>query len=152
MAKPIPDGSNSITPYLYVNGAGRAIDFYKRAFGATDVFRLDGPDGKVGHAELQVGSSRIMLADENPAMGIKGPQTIGGTAVGLLLYVEDVDAVFNRAVKEGATVVRPLADQFYGDRTGGVLDPFGHSWYIATHKEDVSEQEMKSRAAKMMAP
>jgi PhnB protein len=151
MVKPIPDGYHSITPYLYVKGGARAIDFYERAFGATELVRMDGPNGTVRHAEIKIADSTIMLADENPQMGARSPQTIGGSAVSLLLYVEDVDKVFNRAVKEGATVERPVADQFYGDRTGGVKDPFGHLWYIATHKEDVSPEEMKRRVAKMMA-
>lgn len=149
MVKPIPDGYSSITPYLYIKGAARAIEFYERAFGATEVYRLGGPNGTVGHAELRIGSSMIMLADENPGMGAKSPQTLGGNGSSLLLYVEDVDAVFGRAVKEGASIERPLADQFYGDRSGGVKDPFGHVWYLATHKEDVSPEEMKRRAAKM---
>ena len=151
MVKPIPDGYASLTPYLVVKGAARAIDFYKRAFGATELFRMDGPNGSVGHAEIRVGNSVLMLADESPEMGAKSPQSIGGSPVSLMLYVEDVDKVFARAVKEGATVKRPVADQFYGDRTGGLVDPFGHSWWVATHKEDVPPEEMKKRAAAAMA-
>ena len=152
MVKPIPDGYHSVTPYLYIRGAARAIEFYTRAFGATEVVRMDGQNGTVGHAEIKIADSTIMLADESPQMGALSPQTIGGSAVSLLLYVTDVDTVFARAVKEGATVERPVADQFYGDRMGGVKDPFGHVWFIATHVEDVSPEEMKRRMAKMTAP
>jgi PhnB protein len=148
--KPIPDGYHSITPYLIVQGAAAAIDFYKKVFGATEVFRVPGPGGKVGHAELQFGDSRIMLADEHPEMGAKAPGSFGGTPVGLMLYVADVDARFNRAVAAGATVNKPLADQFYGDRSGTVTDPFGHQWTIATHTEDVSPEEMDRRMKAMM--
>jgi len=145
--KPIPDGYHSLTPYLIVDGAARAIEFYKEAFGATEMMRMDEPGGKVGHAELKIGDSVIMLADEFPDMGRRGPQSIGGTPVSFMLYVEDVDAVVSRAVAAGGKLVRPIKDQFYGDRTGGVDDPFGHSWYIATHIEDVSPEEMERRAA-----
>src|SRR5262245_48093260 len=134
--KPIPDGYHSVTPYLIVNGAAAAIDFYKKAFGATEVMRFDAPGGKVGHAEIQIGSSKIMLADEHPEMGARGPLSFGGSPISILLYVEDVDAVVAQAVAAGATLQRPVADQFYGDRTGGVKDPFGHVWYVSTHKED----------------
>jgi PhnB protein len=149
MVKPIPDGYASVTPYLVVSGAARAIEFYTRAFGAKELHRLDGPNGTIGHAEIQVGSSRIMLADEMPSMGAKAPTTIGGTPVHLLLYVPDVDQVFDRAVKAGATLTRAVQNQFYGDRAGNLTDPFGHSWTIATHVEDVPPEEMKKRAAKM---
>jgi len=132
---------------LIVNDGARAIEFYKKAFGATELFRMAGPDGKIGHAEIKIGDSPIMLADEVPAMGHRSPQSLGGSPVSILLYVEDVDAVFNQAVAAGAKVARPVADQFYGDRTGGVTDPFGHAWYIATHKEDVSSEELQKRAA-----
>ncbi|MBA3241034.1 MAG: VOC family protein [Acidobacteria bacterium] len=145
--KPIPDGYHSLTPYLIVDGAARAIEFYKEAFGATEMMRMDEPGGKVGHAELKIGDSIVMLADEFPDMGRRGPQSIGGTPVSFMLYVEDVDAVVSRAVAAGGKLVRPIKDQFYGDRTGGVDDPFGHSWYIATHIEDVSPEEMERRAA-----
>ena len=143
--KPIPDGYHSVTPYLIIDGAARAIEFYKKAFGAQEIVRMPGPDGRIGHAELRFGTSMVMLADENPEMRARGPKFIGGTPVSLMLYVDDVDKVFARAVVEGAIVERPLANQFYGDRTGGVVDPFGHRWYLATHIEDVEPEEMKRR-------
>ena len=146
MVKAIPDGYHSITPYLYVSNGREAIEFYKRAFGAVELFRMDGPNGTIGHAELQVGDSRIMLADEHPQMGARSPKTVGGTASSLMLYVENVDEVVARAISAGAVVTRPVADQFYGDRSGGLQDPSGHSWYIATHVEDVSPEEMERRA------
>ena len=149
--KPIPDGYHAVTPYLIVDGAAAAIDFYARAFGARELFRMGKPGEKIGHAEMQVGDSRVMLADEFPEMGARGPKSIGGSPVHLLLYVEDCDAVFNRAVAAGATVKRPLKDQFYGDRSGSVDDPFGHSWTIATHKEDLSPGEIERRAKAAMA-
>jgi PhnB protein len=145
--KPIPEGYNSVTPYLIVNGAARAIEFYKQAFGATVTVRMDGPDGRVGHAEIRIGDSHVMLADEHPEMGARSPQTIGGSPVSLLLYVEDVDATVSQAVEAGAKLTRPVKDQFYGDRTGGLEDPFGHAWYVATHVEDVAPEEMRKRAA-----
>jgi len=144
---PIPEGYHSVTPYIIVGGAARAIEFYKQAFGATELFRMDGPDGQVGHAEIKIGDSHIMLADEHPQMGARGPQTIGGSPVSLMLYVEDVDATVERAVEAGAKLKRPVADQFYGDRTGGIEDPFGHVWYVATHVEDVPHEELQKRAA-----
>ena len=147
--KYIPEGYHTATPYLIVNGAGRAIEFYKQAFGATEVMRIGAPGGKVGHAEIKIGDSHLMLADEHPEMDARSPQTIGGTPVGLALYFEDCDAVFNRAVSLGAKVLKPLQDQFYGDRSGTVADPFGHKWTIATHKEDVSPDEIQKRAAAM---
>jgi PhnB protein len=147
MVKPIPDGYHSITPYLYVSNARAAIDFYKSAFGAVDLFRMDGANGKIGHAELRFGNSPIMLADEYPDMGALSPTTIGGSPMSLLFYVENVDQVVERAVKEGATLVRPVKNEFYGDRTGGVKDPFGHTWFVATHVEDVPPEEMQKRAA-----
>ena len=149
--KAVPDGFHTVTPYLCLKGAGEAIEFYKKAFGATEVFRMQDPSGKVGHAEIQIGDSRVMLADEYPAMGHKGPSAFGGSPVTIHLYVEDVDAMFNQAVAAGAKSVRPLADQFYGDRTGAIEDPFGHSWYLATHKEDLTPEEMGKRAAAAMA-
>lgn len=145
--KPIPEGYHSVTPYLIVNGGAQAIEFYKTAFGATELIRMARPDGKIGHAEIRIGDSVIMLADENPAMGSLSPQAVGGTPVLIHLYVEDADAVFNRGVAAGGTVERPLKDQFYGDRTGGIVDPFGHRWYVATHKEDVAPEELKKRVA-----
>ena len=145
--KPIPEGYHSVTPYLIVNGAARAIEFYERAFGARELYRIAGPDGAVGHAELQLGDSRIMLADEHPEVGARGPQSVGGTPVTIHLYVEDVDATVARAVAAGAKVSRPVADQFYGDRLGVLTDPFGHVWSVATHREDLSADEIRRRAA-----
>ena len=145
--KPIPEGYGAVTPYLIVDGAARAIEFYKQAFGAEETFRMEAPGGRVGHAEIKIGDSHVMLADEHPEMGARGPRTIGGSPISLVLYVEDVDATVNRAVEAGAKLTRPVANQFYGDRTGGVEDPFGHAWYVATHVEDVSSEEMKKRAA-----
>jgi len=144
--KPIPEGYHSVTPYLIVRGGSDAIEFYKKAFGAVELFRMAAPDGKIGHAEIKIGDSPIMLADEFPEMGHKGPQTIGGSPVSLLIYVEDVDAVFDQAVTAGATVKEALQDKFYGDRMGTVVDPFGHVWHLGTHKEDVSPEEMERRA------
>jgi PhnB protein len=132
---------------LIVNGAAQAIEFYKKAFGATELMRMAQPGGKIGHAEIKIGDSPIMLADESPDVGARSPQSIGGSPVSIMLYVEDVDRIFSQAVAAGAKVKRPVADQFYGDRTGGIEDPFGHLWYIATHKEDVSPEEMRKRAA-----
>lgn len=145
--KSIPDGYHNVTPYLIVSDAAAAIEFYKKAFGATELMRMPKPNGKIGHAEIRIGDSPIMLADEAPEAGARSPRTIGGSPVSIFLYVDDVDTVFTKAVNGGAKVQRPLADQFYGDRTGGVEDPFGHLWYIATHVEDVSPEEMKKRAA-----
>jgi PhnB protein len=146
-AKPIPDGYHAITPYLIVDGAARAIDFYKKVFGATELFRFPTPQGKIGHAELRIRDSVFMLADEAPERDIRAPGRVGGTPVTLMLYVEDVDAVVDRAVTNGATLKRPVADQFYGDRAGSVEDPFGHQWHVATHVEDVSPEELHRRAA-----
>jgi PhnB protein len=145
--KPIPEGYHTVTPYLIVKGAADAIDYYTKVFGATELFRMPSPGGRIGHAEIKIGGSAIMLADEVPDMGIVSPRSLGGTPVSLLLYVEDVDAVFGRAVSSGAKVLRPIKDQFYGDRSGNLEDPFGHKWTIATHKEDVSPEEMQRRAA-----
>lgn len=145
--KPIPDGYHSVTPYLIVRGGTRAIDYYTKAFGATELMRLDAPGGLLGHAEIKIGDSTVMLADENPEWGAKSPDTYGGSSVHLMIYVEDCDTVFKRAIAAGAKETRPLKDQFYGDRSGSLTDPFGHSWTIATHKEDVSEDEMKRRMA-----
>lgn len=144
---PIPEGYHSVTPYIVVNEGARAIEFYKQAFGATELFRMDGPDGKVNHAEIKIGDSNVMLADEHPEIGARSPRSLGGSPVSLMLYVEDVDAVVGRAVEAGATLKRPVADQFYGDRTGSVEDPFGHFWYVATHVEDVPPEELEKRAA-----
>jgi PhnB protein len=151
--KPIPEGYHSVTPYLIVNGAATALDFYKKAFGAKELFRFPTPDGRIGHAEIKIGDSHIMLADEpqdqlHREMGYRSPASLGGTAVGIMLYVEDVDAVAKQALAAGAKEVRPVVDQFYGDRSGTFTDPFGHIWTIGTHKEDVSSQEMQRRASK----
>ncbi len=143
---PIPEGYHSVTPYVVVDGAARAIEFYKQAFGATELFRMDGRDGRVAHAEIKIGDSHVMLGDESPEVGARSPQSYGGSPVSLMLYVEDVDAVVGRAVEAGATLKRPVADQFYGDRTGGIEDPFGHVWYVATHVEDVPPEELQKRA------
>jgi len=145
--QPIPEGYHTATPYLIVSGAARAIEFYKKAFGATELFRMAQPDGRIGHAEIKIGNSPIMLADEFPEMGARSPQSLGGSAVSILLYVEDVDALFSQAVAAGAKVLRPVEDKFYGDRSGGVVDPFGHQWHIATHKEDIAPEELQKRAA-----
>ena len=144
--KPVPEGYHTATPYLIIKGAAAALEFYKKAFGATELLRMPKPDGRVGHAEIRIGDSIIMLADEFPEIGARSPESYGGSPVTLMLYVEDVDAVFNRAVAAGAKVDRPVANQFYGDRTGGIIDPFGHKWYLATHVEDVSPEELLRRA------
>jgi len=145
MAKPIPEGYHSVTPYLIIKGASEAIDFYKKAFGATELFRMPAPEGKIGHAEIKIGDSPIMLADEFPEMGYKSPQTLGGSPVSLMIYVADVDTVFKQAIAAGGKEQRPVKDQFYGDRSGTLEDPFGHVWHVATHKEDVSPEEMERR-------
>lgn len=147
--KPVPEGYHNVTPYLIVNGAARALDFYKRVFGATERMRMAGPDGKVGHAEVGIGDSVIMLADEHPEMGARAPGAFGGAAVSIMLYVDDVDATVKTAVAQGAKVVRAIEDKFYGDRTGTIEDPFGHHWHVGTHKEDVPPDEMQRRAAAM---
>ena len=146
MTKPIPEGYHSVTPHLIVDGGVAALEFYKKAFGAIELFRIPAPGGKIGHAEIKIGDSPIMLADEHPDMGYMGPKSIGGSPVSLMIYVEDVDTVFNRAVDAGATAKEAVTDKFYGDRTGTVIDPFGHIWHVATHKEDVSMDEMERRA------
>jgi PhnB protein len=148
----VPEGYSSITPYLVIKGAAQAIEYYKKVFGATVLVRMDAPDGKVGHAELQIGNSRIMLADENPQMGQghASATTVGASPVSLYLYIPDVDRVVERAAAEGAKILRPVQDQFYGDRSGFIQDPFGHLWGIATHVEDVSPQEMKERMKRAM--
>ena len=148
--RPVPDGYNSVMPYLVVDGASAAIDFYKQAFGAREALRLDAPGGRVGHAELVIGDAKIMLADEFPDMGARGPKSVGGSPVSLHLYVEDVDAVVKRALAAGAKEVRPIKDQFYGDRMGTVEDPFGHTWHVATHVEDVPPDELARRAKAAM--
>ena len=140
--KPIPDGYHSLTPYLIINGAAEAIEYYKKAFGAVELFRME-HQGKIGHAEIRIGDSPLMLADENEQY--KGPKSLGGTPVSLMIYVEDVDTVYPQALAAGGTEHRPLQDQFYGDRSGTLTDPFGHVWTIATHVEDVSPEEMERR-------
>lgn len=147
--KPIPDGYHTVTPYLIVKGAAEAIEFYTRVFGATELMRLPGPGGVLMHAEIKIGDSFIMLADEFPQMDALSPKTIGGSPVGLMLYVPNVDEVFQRATAAGAKEIRPLQNQFYGDRSGTVEDPFGHKWTIATHVEDVSHEEIERRLATM---
>ncbi len=149
--KAIPAGYHSVTPYLMLRDGAAAIEFYKKAFGAKELMRFPGPQGKLMHAEVQIGDSPVMLADEMPEALCQGPKTRGGTTVAMMIYVENVDAVFQQAVAAGAKVVRPLKDQFYGDRSGCVEDPFGHVWTIATHKEDVSPEEMEKRAAAEMS-
>ncbi|MGH8496641.1 MAG: VOC family protein [Gammaproteobacteria bacterium] len=146
-----PEGYHTATPYLIVKDAARAIDFYKKAFGATELFRMDAPGGKIGHAEIKIGDSPIMLADEYPDMGYRGPQAIGGTPVSIMLYIKNVDDMFAKAVKAGATEVKPVQDQFYGDRSGTLKDPFGHVWTISTHVEDIPPEEMEKRAQKFMS-
>ncbi len=148
--KPIPDGYQVVTPYLCIDGAAGAIDFYQQVFGATERMRMGGPDGKIGHAELQIGDSVVMLSDEYPDMDVRAPKAYGGSPVNLSIYVEDVDAVVERAVAAGATIKRPVEDQFYGDRLGQIEDPFGHTWAVATHIEDVAPEEMERRAAAAM--
>ena len=147
--KPIPDGYTNLMPYLIVDGAAKAIDFYKAVFGATERMRMPAPGNRIGHAELEIGGSVIMLADEHLEINAKSPQRLGGSPVSLMLYVAEVDAVVAKAVAAGATLERPVADQFYGDRSGSIKDPFGHSWHIATHIEDVSPAELERRAKEM---
>ena len=149
--KPIPQGYHSVTPYMVLRDAAKAIDFYKKAFGAVEKFRMAGPDGKIGHAEIQIGDSMIMISDENPQWGTKSPQTLGGTPVGIFLYVPDVDATFKQAISAGAKEVMAVTDQFWGDRYGKVADPFGHAWNLATHKEDLTPAEIEERAKKAFA-
>jgi PhnB protein len=148
--KPIPDGYHTITPYLSIKGAAEAIAYYQRAFGAVELYRLPMPDGRIGHAELQIGDSRLLLADEMPEMPdivFRSPRTLKGTSFGLVLYLKDVDAAFAQAIAAGGTVLRPVKTQFYGDRSGTLEDPFGHVWTLTTHVEDVSPDEMKKRMA-----
>ncbi len=150
MVQPIPEGYHSVTPYLYVQGANAAIEFYKAAFGAEEVMRMDGPGGSVMHAEVKIGDSHVMLTDENAEMGCIGPATRGGTTVSLLIYLENVDEAFARAIAAGATEQRPVEDQFYGDRMGTLVDPFGHVWTLGTHVEDVPPEEMQQRMDAML--
>jgi len=153
MAKvdPIPQGYHSVTPYLFIKGAANALDFYKKVFGATERVRMPGPNGRVMHAEVQIGDSIVMLADEHPEMGARSPQSVGGASSSLHVYVQDVDSIAKKAVEAGAQLARPVQDQFYGDRSGTIIDPFGHMWSIATHIEDVAPEEMKKRMAKAVS-
>ncbi len=152
MTKPIPDGYHTVTPCLTLKGGAQAIEFYKKAFGATEHFRMPGPDGKsLMHAELKIGDSIVMLADEQPGMGCKAPTSVGGSTGYLFLYVKDVDAAFKKAVDAGAKVVMPVADMFWGDRFGQVDDPFGHRWGLGTHKEDVAPEEIARRQQQFFA-
>jgi PhnB protein len=150
--KPVPDGYPRVSPYLCVDGAANAITFYTRILGATERMRMGAPGGRIGHAELQIGDSVIMLSDEYPDMQVLGPKRLGGSPVTISVYVENVDRVFDAAVEAGAKVIRPVENQFYGDRSGQFEDPFGHRWNVATHVEDVSPEEMEKRAAEMMPP
>ncbi|HEY0182703.1 MAG TPA: VOC family protein [Rhodopila sp.] len=145
----IPSGSRSLTPYLIIDGAARALAWYADAFGASELMRLPTPDGKIGHAEIEIGGSRVMLADESPSHGAKAPRAFGGSPVSLHLYVADADAVMAKAAAAGATVKSPLENKFYGDRLGTLLDPFGHTWHVATHIEDVAVEEIERRLAAM---
>lgn len=145
-----PDGYHTVTPYLIIQGAAKAIEFYKQAFGATELMRLDAPGGTIGHAEIKIGDSIIMLADEHPEMGYRGPQALGGSPICLMLYVEDSDAMFAQAIAAGGTVQKPIQDQFYGDRSGQLVDPFGHVWTVATHKEDLTPAEINARLTGMV--
>jgi PhnB protein len=149
--KPIPDGFRTVTPHLIVKGAGKALDFYAQAFGAKEQVRMPAPDGSIMHAQMQIGDSIVLLADENPEMGNRGPKTLGGTSVVLCIYVDDADALFARATKAGATVAMPMADMFWGDRYGQVTDPFGHLWSIATHKKDLTPDEMRKAMKEQFA-
>ncbi|PYV08375.1 MAG: glyoxalase [Acidobacteria bacterium] len=146
-AKPVPEGYHSATPYLIVRDAARAIDFYRKAFGATELVRMPGPDGRLMHAEMRIGDSVIMLSDEFPERGALSPQSLGGAGVGIFLYLDDVDAHFEQAVSAGAKVLVPVEDMFWGDRWGQIEDPFAHRWQLATHKEDLSGEEIGRRAA-----
>jgi PhnB protein len=149
--KPIPEGYHTLTPYIEIENAGEAIEFYKRAFGAKEQVRMDAPGGRIGHAELEIGDSLLMLADPFPQSSIRTPKAVGGTTVNLFMYVEDADAVVQQAVDSGATVTRPVENMFWGDRFGIVTDPYGHTWSIATHVEDVSPEEMEERSKAAMA-
>jgi PhnB protein len=149
--RPIPEGYHTVTPYLYVRGATAAIDFYKNVFGASEIVRMAGPDGRIMHAEMKIGDSVVMLGDENLQVGMLSPQTVGGFSTGLHVYVENSDAVVKKMVDSGGKVLRPIKNQFYGDRSASVLDPFGHMWSVATHIEDVSPEEMKKRMTAAMS-
>lgn len=148
--KPIPEGYHSVTPYLCVKGAVEALEYYKKAFGAIELFRME-HDGKIGHAEIKIGDSPIMLADEFPEMGFVSPATLGGSPVGIMIYVDDVDTIYKQALDAGGVEKKPVQDQFYGDRSGTLTDPYGHVWTVATHKEDVAPEEIEKRMAAMKA-
>jgi len=150
-AKPIPEGYHTLTPYLAVDDAAKAIDFYKEAFGATEKMRMEAPGGKIGHAELEIGDSLVMLSDPFPQSTVKSPNALGGTSASVFMYVEDVDAVVQQAVDVGATVTMEVEDQFWGDRFGSISDPFGHTWSIATHVEDLTPEEIAERGKAAMA-
>jgi PhnB protein len=150
--KAIPDGFHSLTAYLMMNGAAEAIEFYKNAFGATETSRFTMPDGRIGHADIVIGDSHIMLADEFPEMNYLGPKARGGATAGIMIYTEDADAMFKRAIAHGGKELKPMSDQFYGDRTGTLEDPFGHWWTISQHIEDVSDEEMERRHAEFKPP
>lgn len=147
--RPIPEGYHTATPYLVVEGAAKALEFYTKAFAATELFRLPGAGGKVGHCEFKIGDSIFMMADEHPEMNARGPKSFGGSPISIMIYVEDSDRVFQQAVAAGAAVERPMEDKFYGDRAGSVIDPFGHRWHISTHVEDVAPDEIERRMAKL---
>jgi len=149
--KPIPEGYHTATPYLIIKNAAGAIEFYKKAFGAKELMRMADPDGKVMHAEIKIGDSPIMISDEMPERGVRGPQSLGGTSGSIFLYVEDVDALARQAIGAGAKELMPVQDQFWGDRYGKLVDPFGHVWDVATHKEDLTPEEMRKRAAELFA-
>ena len=148
--KPVPEGYHTATPHIVVTDAARALEFYGRAFGATELMRMPAPGGRIGHAEISIGDSRIMLCDEFPEMGARSPRALGGSPVSIYLYVDDADRVTKQAIRAGAKEIRPLEDKFYGDRSGTIEDPFGHTWHISTHKEDVSPEELQRRVQKMM--
>jgi PhnB protein len=149
--KAIPAGHRTVTPYLAIKNAAKALEFYKKAFGATETYKLMMPDGRLGHAEIRLGDSMIMLSDEFPEYGGKAPDTLGGSPVSIHLYVEDVDAFFKKALAAGAKERKPVMDQFYGDRSGQLEDPFGHLWWVATHKEDIAQEELQNRVQAMFA-
>ena len=148
--RPIPDGYQAVTPYLIVDGAAQALEFYKQVFGATERMRMAAPNGRIGHAEMRIGDSAVMLADEVPDMGYRGPKAYGGSALSLMLYVDDVDATFRRALAAGAIERRAVQNQFYGDRSGTLEDPFGHTWTVSTHVEDIAPDEMARRSEEAM--
>ncbi|MFJ2988840.1 VOC family protein [Collimonas sp. NPDC087041] len=148
--KPIPDGYSSVTPYLAVDDAAKAITFYQKAFNAVELFRMEGPDHRIGHAEIKIGNSHVMLADECPGMEIRSPKTLGGAGISIMIYVDNVDVIYPQAIAAGGVELRPLRDQFYGDRSGTLKDPFGHVWTVSTHIADYSPEELSERAAAAM--